>query len=111
MRLKSGKFGLFWGCDGYPKCEATHGAHPDGTPLGIPADRVTKQERIAAHLIFDQLWMGPLATMTRTQAYHWMQKAMGKSVQEAHIGRFDVGECRRLQLLLREHFGADRVET
>src|SRR6478752_167673 len=43
----------FYGCSRWPNCDGTHGAHPDGRPLGIPADRRTKKMRIVAHAAFD----------------------------------------------------------
>jgi len=94
MRLRSSRFGLFYGCSRYPRCRATHGAHPNGEPLGIPADEATKALRIAAHEVFDRLWKkGP---MTRIKAYSWMQEVLGLSREEAHIGRFNGDTCKRL---------------
>ena len=94
MLLRSSKFGLFYGCSAYPQCKATHGAHKNGEPLGIPADKLTKQARIEAHDAFDQLWKGRY--MTRDEAYEWMQEAMEMSEDEAHIGRFDGDQCEDL---------------
>lgn len=34
----------FFGCVGCPRCRATHGAHADGSPLGIPANAETQGE-------------------------------------------------------------------
>jgi ssDNA-binding Zn-finger/Zn-ribbon topoisomerase 1 len=56
MSLRASKFGLFYGCSMFPQCRATHGAHPWGAPLGIPAKRDTKMARIRAHAAFDRLW-------------------------------------------------------
>lgn len=100
----SSRFGLFYGCARYPACQATHGAHADGTPLGIPANKATKLERIAAHELFDQLWEGPAAPMSRVEAYLWMQKMMGLSRTKAHIGCFMAEDCVRLRTLLLENF-------
>jgi len=36
MRLRNSRYGEFYGCSGYPKCRITHGAYPDGRPLGVP---------------------------------------------------------------------------
>lgn len=84
----------FYGCSNYPRCTATHGAHPDGRPLGIPGDRATKDARMRAHAAFDTLWKG--GEMPRGDAYRWMQGALGMTADEAHIGRFDVATCERL---------------
>lgn len=94
MRLRPSRYGPFYGCDNYPECTATHGAHPDGKPLGIPANKETKQARIAAHAEFDRLWKGGL--MTRKEAYKWMQAVMGLSAKTAHIGQFSKDRCELL---------------
>lgn len=86
---------LFYGCGRWPECNATHGAHPDGEPLGIPANQETKNARIRAHAAFDGLWKGT-RLMRRAQAYSWMQEAMEMTPDEAHIGRFTKEECERL---------------
>lgn len=88
------KFGPFYGCPRFPTCKASHGAHPDGAPLGTPAGAATKAARIEAHAWFDKLWKGGL--MKRTAAYAWMREAMGMTADQAHIGHFDVATCSKL---------------
>lgn len=61
MMLRNSRYGLFWGCSRFPECRSTHGAHPDGRPLGKPATAEVKQARIAAHAAFDRLWKGSVA--------------------------------------------------
>lgn len=91
MELRNSRFGLFWGCTRYPKCKGTHGAHPDGRPLGKPADKETKLARMRAHAAFDRLWKeGP---RNRGQAYGWL-KAQA-SIPD-HIGEMSVAECNTL---------------
>lgn len=102
MRLRESQFGLFYGCSRYPKCKATHGAHPTGEPFGIPAGPETRKWRIRAHEEFDKLWHGEHATMSRAQAYRWMIVNMALPADEAHIGRFSVDQCKRLIVAL-EH--------
>lgn len=41
MRLRKSRFGLFYGCTRYPYCKASHGAHPDGAPLGVPVNKAS----------------------------------------------------------------------
>lgn len=84
----------FYSCIEWPDCDGAHGAHPNGDPLGIPAKRAVKDARIAAHDLFDQIWMTKI--MTRARAYAWMRKALGLSKEEAHISRFMEDECARL---------------
>jgi len=91
MILRQGPHSMFYGCSRFPQCRAAHGAHQDGTPLGIPATEETKRYRMAAHKVFDALWrQGPLS---RNQAYTWMAQVMGMTPEEAHIGRFTKEQC------------------
>lgn len=90
MVLRDGQYGKFWGCSQFPKCEGAHSAHPDGTPLGIPANKETKNARIQAHAEFDRLWRnGPLS---RRQAYRWLQ---GLPLPD-HIAEMSKDECAAL---------------
>jgi hypothetical protein len=107
----------FWGCSRWSEtgCKGIHGAHPDGRPLGIPANRETKDWRILAHAWFDSLWHDearhamfadcrtPL--MLRKDAYRWMQKAMNMTSDQAHIGMFDKYQCEMLISRVREFLG------
>lgn len=88
----------FFGCSRFPDCRATHGAHPDGSPYGIPGDAATKEARVRAHEAFDRLWKS--GGMSRKAAYRRMQSLMGMTRDDAHIGRFDVGQCEKLIALL-----------
>lgn len=94
MVLRPSRFGQFWGCENFPECRATHGAHPDGRPLGHPADRETKQFRIQAHEIFDRWWHS--RNMKRSEAYRAMQRLMDLSPDQAHIAMFDKEQCQQL---------------
>jgi ssDNA-binding Zn-finger/Zn-ribbon topoisomerase 1 len=109
--LRRSKHGFFYGCSRFPKCTAAHGAHPDGTPLGIPAGKDTKQARIRAHEFFDRLWK-PIETLydrpldkgaklralkaARRRAYSWLREKLELSEEECHIGRFDKTTCDRV---------------
>lgn len=94
MELRNSRFGKFWGCTKFPMCKGAHGAHEDGRPLGIPADRATKQLRIKAHEAFDRLWKG--RQMTRSKAYRWLQEQLGLSSAACHIGQFDADKCKQV---------------
>lgn len=92
------KHGPFYGCERFPECDATHGAHKaTGAPMGKPADKPTRQARSATHELFDQLWKGPSAWMSRDGAYLWMQGVLGMTKDEAHIANFDLATCEKLQ--------------
>jgi len=96
MTLRNSRFGPFYGCSDFPRCRATHGAHPDGRPLGTPGDRETKQARIAAHAVFDKLWQGDGAPVKRGHAYRVVQIVMAMTGKQAHIGLFDKSQCEQL---------------
>jgi len=88
----------FWGCSRYPQCRATHGAHPDGQPLGTPGDPETRAWRIRAHEVFDALWKG-YGGSARGRAYRWLQKAMRLDEEACHIGRFTSDQCKEVVAL------------
>lgn len=95
----------FWHC---APCKAWVGCHPGSSnPLGRPANAELRLWKQNAHAVFDALWKGPNAEMSRTQAYKWLQQAMGLTVREAHIGEFDVAQCKRLVHLRRVALGKE----
>lgn len=87
----SGSPRRFYGCSNYPECKATHGAHPDGRPLGVPGDAATKQARIRAHNAF--FLYCEKHGLSRGEGYEWLQKSLGMAANECHIGRFDAETC------------------
>lgn len=91
MVLRSSRFGKFYGCTRFPRCKGAHGAHPDGKPLGTPADSETKLARIEAHAGFDALWKHGL--MNRRAAYRFLRKAMALKPDDCHIAKFTKGQC------------------
>lgn len=72
----------FYGCNGYPECKGTHGANPDGTPLGVPADGETKALRQALHKMLEIVFGSWDSKENRNQMYGWLKK----NAPEAHIG-------------------------
>lgn len=96
LTLRNSRFGQFYGCTRYPRCKGAHGAHPDGTPLGIPADEATKKASVVAHAAFDLLWEPVGAPYSRGAAYFEMRAMMGLSEEDAHIGNFDIDQCTQL---------------
>lgn len=63
---------LFYGCT-RSECKNTHGCHPDGRPLGIPADIQTRSLRQQAHRALMQVW-DYTDTKERAKMYTWMAK-------------------------------------
>jgi ssDNA-binding Zn-finger/Zn-ribbon topoisomerase 1 len=94
MVLRPSKHGPFYACTRFPDCRGTHGAHPDGSPKGTPANKETREARIKAHFVFDQIWKNNY--MRRREAYRWLRNSMSISHSEAHIGHFDQEQCEKL---------------
>jgi len=99
MKLNRSRYGLFYGCTEWRNtgCKGSHGAHPNGLPLGIPADSRTKKMRMAAHNAFDPLWNGPEPVFdSRGRAYRWIESVMCLNTEDAHIGKFNSEQCAAL---------------
>lgn len=94
LLLADGSPRKFYGCSRWPECKATHGAHPNGLPLGTPADSETKEARILAHDVFDPLWKS--GKMERSGAYLWLAGEMGIPFGDCHIGQFTKEQCERV---------------
>jgi ssDNA-binding Zn-finger/Zn-ribbon topoisomerase 1 len=93
----------FYGCTRWPACSGTHGAHDDGRPKGVPGDAATRNARMRAHDVFDQLWKPRgRGRMSRRGAYRWMRQAMGLTPAEAHIGNFNTTQCEQLVQLVQQ---------
>lgn len=101
FKHKNGMNRKFYGCSNYPTCTATHGAHPNGDPLGIPGNSETKKARIAAHEMFDELWKS--GEMSRKGAYRWLAKQLG--VEEVHFGEMTKEECEEAMQIIEEEYG------
>lgn len=90
----SPRFGPFYGCVRWPDCDGTHSAHRDGTPMGIPANRETKQARRNAHNAFDSLRIE--LDWSKARGYEWLAKRMGMLPKKCHIGRFNKQQCQQV---------------
>lgn len=104
LRLTSRGGKLIYQCTRFPRCKRVQGAHPNGRPTALPADKETSSARVAAHYYFDRLWKPADAPMTRQEAYEWMEIAMDMTNDEAHIGKFDQKTCERLIRKVEEFF-------
>lgn len=107
---KDGSPKKFFGCSRYPACTGTHSAHQNsGKPMGIPADKETKTWRIKAHALFDpyvKKWFP-----TRADGYKFLQNVMGMTVKEAHIGKFNIEQCKKLIFLIENSEKAYKAEN
>jgi ssDNA-binding Zn-finger/Zn-ribbon topoisomerase 1 len=107
LRLKTSRYGQFYGCSNYPRCRGSHGAHPDGEPFGVPADKLTRVARQRAHHYLDRLWRpdSPHKVFrNRDDAYFWMAINMAIHPDDAHIAKFNTEQCLKLIGLLKETF-------
>lgn len=109
MRLRDSRYGKFWGCTRFPVCRGTHGAHPDGRPLGTPADSDTKRLRMMVHEIFDVAWQS--GSLSRNKAYKRLAKAMGITREQCHIGTFDAPTCRRAIEIIQNGFQSGGIHA
>lgn len=93
MRLRESKRlkKTFFGCSRWPLCDGTHGAHPNGEPLGIPANAETKAARTRAHHAFEKVE----SIAGRKAAYKWLATVLKIERKDAHIGMFDLAMCER----------------
>lgn len=82
-------------------CLARVGCHKDtDQALGTMAREELRELRKQCHAEFDLLWQS--GRMRRKQAYRWMQRVLGLTRGEAHIGCLDESHCRWLLDTLRE---------
>lgn len=113
MECRKGREGKpFYGCSRYPDCRGSHGAHLDGRPLGVPADKETRKARIEAHRFFDMLWKpseGQKPRMTRPQAYAWMRKKLRLTESEAHFSKMGLDQCAEVVRLIKVHYPGVRT--
>ena len=56
--------------------------------------------RVRLHKVFDPLFTGENAVMTRSEAYGYLQYLMGLSEEQAHIASFNIEQCKDLIDLL-----------
>lgn len=94
----NGKLRKYHRCGDRLFCTATHWAHLDGTPLGVPGDRATKTARSEAHEALDRLQTR--FGMHKALVYFWLQRTMQLSVADAHIGRFTTEQCNEVVRLV-----------
>lgn len=98
MQLQKTRFGIAYKCHDTPGCRGSHGAHPNGSPHGIPADSKTRKARSEAHEVFDRIWK--MKFMSRVQAYAWMRSKTGVY----HISEMSIEQCRVLITAVYESF-------
>lgn len=85
------------------KCEAWVGMHEHSKkPFGSLAKSELRQKRLMAHKGFDAIWRkiserhGLSVSKARKVAYQWLAVEMNKSINECHIGMFNIAECKHV---------------
>ncbi len=94
----NGQDRLFFSCSRWPHCNMTVCAHPDGTPMGFPADEETKAARRRAHGELEKYIAR--TGCSKNAAYRKLCSLLGLTRKEGHIGMFDRITCDRLCDLL-----------
>ena len=84
-----------WVCSNFPECDAYVGCHEGTTlPLGRPANLRLRILKAEAHRQFDPIWKSGL--MSRREAYKWLANMLNISLDECHMGMFDVKMCQKV---------------
>lgn len=98
-KMEYGDWPFMYVCSN-PECGARVGLHPyTPFPLGSLATEETRNARKRCKAAFENLWRGPRAPMTRTEAYTWLARQLGIKVAECHWALFDVAMCERAKVL------------
>lgn len=101
FRYRDGASRKFYGCSRFPDCCATHGAHPDGRPVGTPANIQTKKARMVAHVAFDEWRFAH--SHSKTEAYKWLAGELGVPEKEAHMGQMNKVACEAVVVICSQY--------
>lgn len=98
---KAREWGNMWVCENYPKCDVYVGCHQGTTlPKGRPANPRLRTLKKEAHKQFDPIWQSGL--LSRKEAYNWLASQMEMTLDECHIGMFDVSQCQKVIRICKE---------
>lgn len=93
-------YGMVYLCRNYPQCDSYVGVHKGTTkPLGRMADPELRAWKNKAHEVFDAYWRGK---MPRHKGYRELSRRMKIPIGAAHIGMFNVNQCRKVVNLFQE---------
>ena len=82
----------FWSC---LPCDAHVGCLIGTThPLGRLANAELRNAKILAHMAFNRIWHS--GEMSKTEAWAWLAKAMGITLEECDMHLFDLVRCQRV---------------
>ena len=106
MKLDRNQFGLYYKCE--MGCRIYHKAHPDGKPLGVPADKETRQLRQQLHRLFEQWYHAN--RLTKKQAYKRLAKLLNMSIRYCHISMFNKQDCLKYIPILEKEINSETVD-
>lgn len=100
-------FGPVHACENFPLCDSFVGCHPGtNVALGRLANNELRFWKKEAHKYFDQLWISKKInkiyrvflpdTSNRKKAYIWLSQKLRISIDDTHIGMFDVDTCKKV---------------
>lgn len=95
MRLVNGRFGLFYGCTRWPHCRGAHKAHPDGRPVGEPANKEIKNVRVRVHGLLNMIW-DYNTRAGRSKMYAWL----ARNTSTGHVSQLNIDELLVLETKL-----------
>ena len=91
MRLTVGCYSLHYSCSKWPNCDGTHGAHPNGDPMGIPANKKVRELRETVYQQLNLIWNYKFKP-ERNQMYQWIKQ----NCKKEHIGEMNEAELKDL---------------
>jgi ssDNA-binding Zn-finger/Zn-ribbon topoisomerase 1 len=101
MILRNSRYGKFYGCSGWPSCTVKHGAHPNGKPLGVPANDETRKLRIEVHQICGQIWgEWDNPNCDKKAMYEWLKE----NAPKGHIGHMLKSDLLKTKAKLLAHY-------
>ncbi|WP_374356742.1 zinc-finger-containing protein [Chitinimonas sp.] len=93
-------------CDAHIACDPR-----SGQPQGRLANAALRSAKRMAHGLFDAVWKGSHASMTRSQARHWLADRLGMAVADCQIANFDLAQCWQTIAVLRQNRNWQRNGT
>jgi ribonuclease HI len=102
ITYKDGRARKFYGCSRWPACAETHGADPDGKPLGVPATQEVRTLRHEVHVLATRIWDWDDKAQ-RKAMYAWLSE----NAPSGHIGAMQREELLALRSRLEGLTGGD----
>lgn len=97
FRYKNGDLRPYYRCLDWPTCRGSHGAHPNGAPLGFPANAETKKLRMETHDLLDQVF-GTRSHKPNRKKQQTFLKECGTT---GHVSQMDDVQCRKVIQILK----------